>query len=188
MGRQVANEEALVAALRAHARVAVTLVDLATLDFAAQARLVAEGTDVLVGMHGAALTHALYLPRWAGVLELWPKPTDMWRCFELLATMAGVAYDRWANADAAALRADAAGDYLTLPVEEIVLRILAAADGVAARLGADAAVPAPVVGDAVPAAAGAAGTGAGLLVASAAPAAAPAAAPVVPAAAAAAAA
>lgn len=41
-------------------------------------------------MHGAALTYPLYMPSHGGVIELWPKATDIWRCFEHIATLAGV--------------------------------------------------------------------------------------------------
>jgi hypothetical protein len=70
-----------------------------------------------VGMHGAALTYALYLPPHAGVLELWPKPADMWRCFEHISSLAGLVYERWANAAfPAGYRQDEAGDYTTVDV------------------------------------------------------------------------
>ena len=119
LGRQVSNEDALLGALTAVAapapgvRVAVTRVDLALLPPTEQLALVAD-TDVLVGMHGAALTFSLYMPPHGAVLELWPKPQDMWRCFEHAATMAGLQYERWANADPANLRIDEAGDYLAV--------------------------------------------------------------------------
>jgi hypothetical protein len=138
MGRQVANEEQLAAAMTAAAeaaaasapehlfpadasaasqRVEVRVVDFAPLDLSEQLELVSR-TDVLVGMHGAALTFALYLPPHAAVVELWPKRGDMWRCFEHIATMAGLHYGRWENGNPAAFRADGSGDYTTVDVRE----------------------------------------------------------------------
>ena len=34
---------------------------------------VVQQTDVLIGMHGAALAHALLLPPHAALVELWPE-------------------------------------------------------------------------------------------------------------------
>ena len=47
-------------------------VDFVHLTYEEQVRAVAS-TDILIGMHGAALTHSLLLPPWGGVMELWPK-------------------------------------------------------------------------------------------------------------------
>jgi len=115
IGRQIENEPELVAALKAAGRAAAVrvhaeLVDLAHLTITQQIQLVAH-SDVLVGMHGAALSHLPYLPPWGGALELWPKQRDMWRCFEHLARWSGVLYSRWANQQPSAFRQDALGDY-----------------------------------------------------------------------------
>ena len=134
VGRQVDNEDAFIAALEARpALFKVRRVDMATLTMPEQVALVATETDVLVGMHGAALTHALYLPPWAAVVELWPKETEIWRCFEHLSTMAGLSYERWANAAASNFRADENGDYTTLDLDAVVARVEAAAAGVRVR-------------------------------------------------------
>jgi len=103
----------------------VTRIDFAGMASAQQAKVIVEDTDVLVGMHGAALTYASLLPPWGGLIELWPKEGDMWRCFEHLATMSGMFYDRWANRDRARYREDAGGDYLTVDgaaVGELVVK------------------------------------------------------------------
>ncbi len=34
---------------------------------------VVQATDILIGMHGAALAHALLLPPHAALVELWPQ-------------------------------------------------------------------------------------------------------------------
>ena len=62
-------------------------------------------------MHGAALTYPLYMPSHAAVIEFWPKLGDMWRCFEHIATMSGLIYERWANPDPSRFREDPKGDY-----------------------------------------------------------------------------
>lgn len=38
-------------------------------DFREQLKVI-QNTDVLIGMHGAGLTHMLFLPDWASVFEL----------------------------------------------------------------------------------------------------------------------
>ena len=129
VGRQIDNEEELLAALGGVAGVSVARLDFAQLEVEEQVAVVAR-SDVLIGMHGAALTHALYLPPHAGVLELWPKPSDIWRCFEHAATLAGLHYVRWANeAYPAGYRDDEGGDYTTVHAGEVaaLLRVVVAA-------------------------------------------------------------
>jgi hypothetical protein len=141
VGRQVDNEaEVLEARLRVSVgattvdvAVAATLVDLVSLSAVEQAALVAR-SDVLVGMHGAALSHVVHAPPWAALLELWPKTRDMWRCFEHLAHMAGAEYARWANAHPAAFRTDERGDYTRVDVGELGGLFRAVAERVARRM------------------------------------------------------
>ena len=63
-------------------------VELSEYSIDEQLQLIAT-TDVLVGMHGAGLTHAVFLPDWAGVFELWPSVStvvlllarvEVWTC------------------------------------------------------------------------------------------------------------
>jgi hypothetical protein len=77
---------------------------------------------------------ALYLPPHAAVLELWPKPADMWRCFEHIAAMAGLQYERWANVDPSRLRIDGAGDYLTVDSSAVASLFARIVGDVARRL------------------------------------------------------
>jgi protein O-GlcNAc transferase len=91
--RHVTNEDALVAALRR--RVPGIQVEVVNFDWngrptiAAQLALMTE-TDVLVGMHGAGLVHALWLPEWAALYEIYNcRDVDT---YADLARLAGVAY------------------------------------------------------------------------------------------------
>ncbi len=57
-------------------------------------------TDILLGMHGAALTHAMYLPDHAGLIELRPRyHTAESRHFEAIARWRRIHYLRWINTD-----------------------------------------------------------------------------------------
>lgn len=58
------------------------------------------GTDVLVGMHGAGLSHVVFLPHWAAVVELLPH---YWSAesnqFKKIALWRNLVYERWVNND-----------------------------------------------------------------------------------------
>jgi glycoprotein 2-beta-D-xylosyltransferase len=99
--RKFANARALEAALAAMPGVTVRAVALEQLGVQEQLALSVE-TDVLVGMHGAGLTHTLFLPPWAGVLELYPAyASTRRRHFRRLAGWRGLAYRRWRNTERA---------------------------------------------------------------------------------------
>lgn len=118
MGRQIDNEEEVLVAMRSFgegSRVSVQRVDFARISVDEQLR-VAATTDIMVAMHGAALTYPLYMPPHGGVIEFWPKDRDMWRCFEHIATLAGLAYERWENPTPSAFRQDAGGDYTRIDI------------------------------------------------------------------------
>ena len=60
--------------------------------FAEQVRLVSS-SDVLVGLHGAGLTHLLLLPDWGAVFELYHcEDPD---CYSDLARLRGLSYTTW---------------------------------------------------------------------------------------------
>lgn len=120
VGRQVDNEDAVMEAMRSDSHVEeARRVDMVEFTFTEQLAMIA-GTDILVGMHGAALSHAVFLPPWAGVVELWPKNHDMWRCFEHLTEMAGPTYARWANRDPRRFRRDKEGDYTNVDISSFM--------------------------------------------------------------------
>merc|ERR1712038_738861 len=63
--------------------------------FREQMKVVREETDVLVGIHGAGLTHLLFLPNWAAVFELYH--CDDPSCYRDLARLRGVKHIAWTN-------------------------------------------------------------------------------------------
>jgi len=99
--RKFANADAMTKALAAMPGVTVRAVAFETLSMREQLALAID-TDVLVGMHGAGLAHALFLPPWAGVVELYPAyQSTRLRHFRRLAAWRGLAYRRWRNRDPA---------------------------------------------------------------------------------------
>jgi hypothetical protein len=116
IGRQIDNEDELILSLSSEPGVVVTRHDFAQFKSVEEQLAVIAKTEVLVAMHGAALTYAIYLPAHASVLEFWPKSTDMWRCFEHIAAMSGLQYLRWANPDPSAFRVDPNGDYTRIDI------------------------------------------------------------------------
>lgn len=101
VNRKIANEADLVATARrellptAHVRGE----QLDALPMREQLLLVRD-TDVLVGMHGAGLSHTLFLPRRAALIEFYPtywSPDNAH--FRKMAEWRGLHYARWVNQD-----------------------------------------------------------------------------------------
>jgi protein O-GlcNAc transferase len=90
--RKLLNQDALLAAAAAkHPHVRIQSIDFSTLSFRDQLQLARE-TDVLVGVHGAGLTHAMFMRDWRGaVVEIQPMTND-YRGFKNLAFMKGSRY------------------------------------------------------------------------------------------------
>ncbi|KAI3389910.1 hypothetical protein SNEBB_004964 [Seison nebaliae] len=56
-----------------------------------------KNTDLLVGIHGAGLTHIFFLPKWAGVFELYDcEDSD---CYKNIARISGIYYQSWKKKD-----------------------------------------------------------------------------------------
>ncbi|KAL4237441.1 hypothetical protein ACF0H5_002158 [Mactra antiquata] len=57
-------------------------------------------TDILIGMHGAGLSHSLFLPRHAGLIEMFPiyHPNQNMH-FKAMATWRHLYYSEWSNYD-----------------------------------------------------------------------------------------
>lgn len=56
---------------------------------------ITRNSDVLIGMHGAGLTHLLFLPNWGAVFELYNCEDP--NCYMDLARLRGVKYLTWEN-------------------------------------------------------------------------------------------
>jgi hypothetical protein len=107
--RRIRDEDGLVRELQRTlgARYEVRSVDFGALDFHAQTALVLRAS-MLIGMHGAALTHILFhgAPERFALLELFRDPTDHARMYENMAMRLGMTYYSWVNANPVA-RTDA---------------------------------------------------------------------------------
>ena len=92
--RRLNNERYLFAELqRRNPRASVQMIDFASLPFSEQVRI-ARGTDVLVGIHGAGLTHSMFMRQGAGaVVEVQPSELDH-NGFRNVAGMRGLGYYR----------------------------------------------------------------------------------------------
>jgi protein O-GlcNAc transferase len=89
--RQLRNQSTYVAALRKRfPDIRVHIVDFAAISFLDQIRLV-RSTDLLVGVHGAGLTHEMFLPRGSTVVEILP-PTLDYKGFANMAKLLGHQY------------------------------------------------------------------------------------------------
>jgi protein O-GlcNAc transferase len=133
ISRRIFNEDKLLSfipALRpapgsSQYNIRADLIDFALLSFEEQLRLLLS-TDILIGAHGAALSHAVFLSSAAYLLELHPQLQD-WRCFEHIAEWSGSGYEAWRNNDPAKERSDEAGSGMEVnqqQFEEITRRIL----------------------------------------------------------------
>ncbi len=91
MQRQFKNYKEIHESLSAVKGLNVTLVDFAELSFREQMQSVVEN-DILVSLHGASLTHLLWLPSHGGVLEIWPSKESYWRSYENMCNWLGLKY------------------------------------------------------------------------------------------------
>ena len=100
--RKFYNDEELITTLKSSGHpISISHVFLEQLNLEKQFHLVTR-TDILIGMHGAGLTHALFLPPHAGVIELIPKYWNNadWH-FKSICQWRNLHYTRWRNEDPA---------------------------------------------------------------------------------------
>lgn len=91
--RKLLDEDMHMEAIRkAIPHIKLSVVDFATIPFAEQLKIV-RGTDLLVGVHGAGLTHLMFLQPGSAVLELLPEGLQH-KGFRNLSQMLGIVYFR----------------------------------------------------------------------------------------------
>ena len=132
--RRLLNLSALLGALEPRlpaTRASIQVIDFATLSLADQVRL-AHDTDILVGVHGAGLTHGMFLPPGSAIVEFMPFSLDH-RGFQNMAKMLGHLHFGANTVDDTALT-DAKGDWqeddVVVDEADWMREIMAAVDGV----------------------------------------------------------
>ncbi|KAF2358576.1 Glycosyltransferase 61 [Trinorchestia longiramus] len=91
--RRVLNQDDIVRAMQLRPDIVLSVAEFNHgQDFELQLRAIT-ATDVLVGMHGAGLTHLLFLPDWAAVFEIYNCGDE--HCYKDLARLRGVFYYTW---------------------------------------------------------------------------------------------
>ncbi|XP_019622565.1 PREDICTED: EGF domain-specific O-linked N-acetylglucosamine transferase-like [Branchiostoma belcheri] len=96
--RRVLNEDQLLAQLRTDPRLLVSKVDYnhRKMPFLEQLQNT-HNTDIFIGIHGAGLTHALFLPDWACLVEIYNCRDEP--CYRNIAALRGVGYVTWEGSE-----------------------------------------------------------------------------------------
>ncbi|XP_058826339.1 EGF domain-specific O-linked N-acetylglucosamine transferase [Topomyia yanbarensis] len=95
--RRVLNEDELLKAISVNEEYKVNRVSYSyQMDFREQLKIT-RNTDIFIGMHGAGLTHLLFLPKWAVLFELYHCEDT--NCYKDLARLKGVRYVTWTRDD-----------------------------------------------------------------------------------------
>lgn len=100
ISRKIQNEQELVDTLRKNfPKFSIKGIQIDLFDMRQQLEFITK-TDIMIGMHGAGLTHGMFLPSHAGVIELLPV---YWAAanehFEAIARWRDLLYLRWVNSD-----------------------------------------------------------------------------------------
>lgn len=122
ISRKIKNERALLGVARdMYPQFNIEGLQLDLFDMHKQLQIIAQ-TDILIGMHGAGLTHAVFLPKHAGLIEFIPS---YWSAanehFMAIAGWRKLIYERWTNTDPHNEYPDHY-TYIPLDVEQLLLQ------------------------------------------------------------------
>ncbi|KAI3380333.1 hypothetical protein SNEBB_003303 [Seison nebaliae] len=93
--RNILNQDKLIEVLNGIDGIKVRLIHFhPSMNFKEQLKIT-QSSDVLVGMHGAGLTHLLFLPHWATIFEIYHCGDP--DCYLDLARLRGVTYETWTD-------------------------------------------------------------------------------------------
>lgn len=93
--RKVLNEKDLIERISSNQNYKVQRVNFGrNVSFKDQLKIT-RNTDIFIGMHGAGLTHLLFLPKWATLFELYNCEDP--NCYKDLSRLRGVNYITWDN-------------------------------------------------------------------------------------------
>lgn len=120
-GRKIFNEAELVDGLmKEFPGACVKAVVMETLPMKLQLDAIRQ-TDLLIGMHGAGMSHVVFLPKHAAILELFPMGFKIgrpwYKCFHSIANWRNMNYDTWENFDRSM---EMPSDFSILPIDVIV--------------------------------------------------------------------
>jgi len=119
VGRQIDNEEEVIKAVKALGDVEVSVVDFAHMKLEEQVHTAA-ASDIIIGMHGAALAHSLWLPSWGGLVEMGSRK-NLGMYFHKIARWAGIHYENWINPHyPGSFRKDSDGDYTSVDMSSFL--------------------------------------------------------------------
>ena len=121
LGRKIYNEAEIISTLtKTFPEAYLQAVVMESLSMRGQLDIIGT-TDILIGMHGAGMTHTLFLPKHAAVLELFPydfKTDRPWYlCYQKIAEWRGLKYQSWENFD---VTYEMPNEYTILP-KDIIL-------------------------------------------------------------------
>lgn len=121
VGRKIFNEAELVNDLMTtFPDAVVTPVLMESLPMRSQLSIISQ-SDVLIGMHGAGMTHVTFLPKHAAILEMFSKDfkngRPWFRCYQSISRWRNMKYDSWENFDASL---EMPADFTILPTPVIV--------------------------------------------------------------------
>lgn len=91
--RRIINEDELVEALDHHPDYDVKKVTYSREISFKEQLAITRNTDILIGIHGAGLTHLLFLPNWASLFEIYNCEDP--GCYKDLARLRGINYITW---------------------------------------------------------------------------------------------
>ncbi|XP_054866391.1 EGF domain-specific O-linked N-acetylglucosamine transferase isoform X2 [Amphiprion ocellaris] len=96
--RRILNQVELINALKTVSLLEVSVVDYKYKDVPFLEQLkITHNSDIFIGMHGAGLTHLLFLPDWAVIFELYNCQDES--CYRDLARLRGIRYVTWQKMD-----------------------------------------------------------------------------------------
>ncbi|XP_071042863.1 EGF domain-specific O-linked N-acetylglucosamine transferase isoform X2 [Parasteatoda tepidariorum] len=95
--RRILNEDELISSLKVYPELLVKKVNFnRQMSFTEQLKI-SYNTDILIGIHGAGLTHMLFMPEWGSVFEIFNCEDES--CYADLARLKGLKYLTWEKLD-----------------------------------------------------------------------------------------
>ncbi|KAL3836292.1 hypothetical protein ACJMK2_021729 [Sinanodonta woodiana] len=124
VGRKILNEAEIVSAIKSVIPNVYIRAPLLEVYPMGEQLSIISSTDILVGMHGAGMSHTMYLPRHAGVLEMFPKDFKVnrpWYCvYEAICRWRKLHYISWENRNSSI---ELPFDQIAIPLEMVVANV-----------------------------------------------------------------